>query len=272
MRVDVRQSERIFAASTKILVSKLLPIFWVFFKIGLFTFGGGLEMLPLFKKELAEKHKWISEDTLMDIITISQSIPGSLTINSAAFLGRAIAGIPGAVIAIGGAVAAPMICITLVVAIQPWIQGNVYVDHFFAGVRAAVAGLILCALLDLRKHVLHSKADYVVMIGAFTAMEMFHIHFAYIIIAAILCSLFLHYLSHKNKMATGIVLGLNLITSLCNYTVCYVFWAIFLLAYIAYRYDIHIHKKAPRDTENADYSIKSSSEDDINTEKGDIHV
>lgn len=275
MKENMSQSRLLFTASIKRLINTLLPIFWVFFKIGLFTFGGGLEMLPLFKKELVEKHKWISKDTLMDVIAISQSIPGSLTINSAAFLGRAIAGIPGAIIAIAGAVAAPMVCITVVVAIQPWIQGNIYVDHFFAGVRAAVAGLILCALLDLRKHVLHSKADYVVMIGAFAAMEVFKIHFAYIIIAGILCSLFLHYLSRQNKIATGIVLALNLIISLCNYTVCYVFWAIFLLSYIAYRYDIHKHKKELKDTENTDCSIcsiKKLLDDDIDTEKEDTHV
>ena len=101
MKMEVSQSEMFFTALVKKLINTLLPIFGVFFKIGLFTFGGGLEMLPLFKKELVEKHKWISKDKLMDVIAISQSIPGSLTINSAAFLGRAIAGIPGAIIAIG---------------------------------------------------------------------------------------------------------------------------------------------------------------------------
>lgn len=239
------------AVFTGHIVDPLLPIFWTFFKIGLFTFGGGLEMLPLFKKELVEKHRWIDKDELMDIISISQSIPGSLTINSAAFLGRAIAGIPGAIVAIGGAVAAPMVCITVVVAIQPWIQGNLYVDHFFAGVRAAVAGLILSALLELRSYALHSKADSVVMVGAFVALEVFQIHFVYIIAEGILCSLFVYFLSCKNKIAVGSLLGLNLIFSLCNHAVWYVFWAILALVYTAYRYARFIDRKKQKDAEGA---------------------
>lgn len=256
------------AAFPERIIGTLLPIFGTFFKIGLFTFGGGLEMLPLFKKELVERHKWIDKTELMDIISISQSIPGSLTINGAAFLGRAIAGIPGAVVAIGGAVAAPMVCITVVVAIQPWIQGNTYVDHFFAGVRAAVAGLILSALLELRDYALHSKADYVVMVGAFVALEVFQIHFVYIIMEGILCSLFMYYLSCKNKIGVGSLLGLNLILSLCNYAVWYIFWAILALVYIAYRYARFIDRKKQKDAE----STPMEQADYIATDKENAHV
>lgn len=221
------------------LRKKLLSIFAVFFKIGLFTFGGGLEMLPLFRKELVEKHKWITNSSLMDNISISQSIPGSLTINSAAFLGREIAGILGSIVAISGAALAPTLCIAIVIKIEPWIQGNIYVDRFFAGVRAAVAGFILSALLDLRKHVLKSKADYIVMIGSFIAMEVFDIQFVYIIMSGVLCSLFLHYLSCKNMFATAIVSLINLAISLCSYSAWYVFWAMFILMYIIYCFEKH---------------------------------
>lgn len=252
-------------------IKNLVFIFTVFFKIGLFTFGGGLEMLPLFRKELVEKHKWITNDTLMDVISISQSIPGSLTINSAAFLGRKIAGILGSVAAISGAVFAPILCIALVIVIQPWIQGNIYVDHFFAGVRAAVAGLILSALLDLRKHVLHSKADYIVMIGSFIAMEVFNIHFIYIIMTGVLCSLFLYHLSCNNRISVAIVLLINLFISLCNYKVWYVFWTILVLIYIIYQYEIY---KSREKSGKSEFSSSKTEEnqDNLDKEKGNAYV
>lgn len=201
-------------------------------------------MLPLFKRELVEKHHWITEDELMDMISISQSVPGSLTINSAAFLGRTMEGIKGAVFAILGAALAPMLCIALVVVIEPLIDGNIYVDHFFTGVRAAVVGLILSALLDLRSHVLQSKADLVIMAGSFGAMQVFDINFVYIIACGVLCSLFLYFLANKNKVGIAIILGSNLVISAINYKTAYVFWGIFALSYICYRYDrFQIRKK-----------------------------
>ncbi len=200
-------------------------------------------MLPLFKKELVFKHHWLTEDELMDIISISQSVPGSLTINSAAFLGRTMAGIKGAVFAILGAALAPMLCIALFVGIQPLIDGNVYVDRFFTGIRAAVAGLILSALFDLRRHVLQSKADLVIMAGSFAAIQVFDINFIYIIACGILCSLFLYFLANKNKIGTAVILGSNLAISAINYRTAYVFWAIFGLAYICYQYDKYLIRK-----------------------------
>ena len=65
----------------------LFQIFLAFFKIGAFTFGGGYAMIPLIQKEAVEKHSWVSDDDILEIIAIAESTPGPIAINSATFVG-----------------------------------------------------------------------------------------------------------------------------------------------------------------------------------------
>ena len=74
----------------------LLSIFWVFFRIGAFTFGGGYAMIPLIQKETAEKKQWITDDDILEIIAIAESTPGPIAINSSTFVGYRVAGFWGA--------------------------------------------------------------------------------------------------------------------------------------------------------------------------------
>ena len=68
-------------------MKKSLELFWIFFKIGLFTFGGGYAMIPQIKEVVIEKKKWISEEEMLDIIAIAESTPGPIAINSATYIG-----------------------------------------------------------------------------------------------------------------------------------------------------------------------------------------
>ena len=76
-----------------------LELFWSFFQIGLFSFGGGYASLPLIQHQVVELHPWLTMTQFSDIITISQMTPGPVAINSATFVGIQIAGLPGAIIA-----------------------------------------------------------------------------------------------------------------------------------------------------------------------------
>ena len=73
----------------------LLELFWTFFKIGAFTFGGGYAMIPLIQREAVEKNKWISDDDILEIIAIAESTPGPIAINSATFVGYKVCGFCG---------------------------------------------------------------------------------------------------------------------------------------------------------------------------------
>ena len=92
----------------------LVELFFVFFKIGAVTFGGGLAMLPIIEKELVIKRNWVTKDTLLDYFAIGQATPGIIAVNVATFLGYSRAGILGAIIATLGVVTPSIIIISII--------------------------------------------------------------------------------------------------------------------------------------------------------------
>lgn len=121
----------------------LLRLFWGFFKIGAFTFGGGYAMIPLIKTELVDKRRWIDEGDFYDTIAIAQSSPGPLVVNMAVFLGLKIARFGGMVAAALGATLPSFITILIIAIAFQSFQHNPYVVAAFKGVKPAVVALIL---------------------------------------------------------------------------------------------------------------------------------
>ncbi len=72
----------------KVQWNTLFQLFWTFFKIGPATFGGGFAMIPLIEREIVEKKKWLKSEEVTDVFALSQSVPGAVAINSAAFIGH----------------------------------------------------------------------------------------------------------------------------------------------------------------------------------------
>lgn len=103
-------------------MQRLTTIFVSFLKIGMFTFGGGYAMLPLIERELITKRKWIEQKEFLDLLTLAQSVPGPIAVNTAVFVGYKVRGLRGAAAALLGTVT-PSFVIILVIAI------------FFAGIR-----------------------------------------------------------------------------------------------------------------------------------------
>ncbi|MGS2763202.1 chromate transporter [Sinomicrobium sp. M5D2P9] len=93
------------------MIEDILLLIWVFFKIGLFSFGGGLTMVPLFIVEF-EKHNWMTSDQFMDVLSLAQMTPGAIAMNSATYVGNDVAGVTGGIIATT-ALAAPSVIIML---------------------------------------------------------------------------------------------------------------------------------------------------------------
>ena len=77
-------------------MKQLWEIFWSFFKIGLFTFGGGYAMIPLIQREVIDHRKWIPASEFLDLLTLAQSVPGPIAINTAVFVGYKRSGLRGA--------------------------------------------------------------------------------------------------------------------------------------------------------------------------------
>lgn len=131
---------------------KLLgSLFISFFKIGAFTFGGGYAMIPVIQREVIEKRRWIAEGDFLDLLTVAQSAPGPLSLNTAVFVGYKMRGYAGAAAAILGAVLPSFLIILAIALFFTDIRQNPIVDAAFKGMRPAVVALIIAPVLGLMK-------------------------------------------------------------------------------------------------------------------------
>lgn len=124
----------------------LLELFFTFFKIGLFTFGGGYAMLPLIQSEVQAKG-WMSQSALVDFIAVSESTPGPFAINIATYVGSETAGVLGSVCATLGVVLPSFIVILIVAQCYEKFKESFAVKGVLSGLRPAAIGLIGSAVL-----------------------------------------------------------------------------------------------------------------------------
>lgn len=131
-------------------MSLYLTLFWIFFKIGLFGFGGGYAIAALIQDEIVYKHAWLTVSQFTDIMAISQVTPGPIAINCATYVGYAVTNsIWGSAIATFASCLGPFILVSLVVIGLQKIKNNPYVEAAFTGIRPTVFGLIASAALML---------------------------------------------------------------------------------------------------------------------------
>ncbi len=127
---------------------ELLVLFWTFFKIGLFTFGGGYAMIPLFRQELVGGG-YITEAMLIDFIGISESTPGPFAVNMATFIGMESAGFFGAIAATLGVVLPSFIIILIIAKFGSRFLNSRPVKQAFVGLKPVVIGLVLSVAVML---------------------------------------------------------------------------------------------------------------------------
>ena len=165
----------------------LLTVFWVFFRIGAFTFGGGYAMIPLISEETVNKRKWISESDILDIIAIAESTPGPVAINSATFVGYRVAGFWGSFFATLGVVMPSFIIILIISYVLNEFKNLKAVQYAFNGIRAGVLALIVKALWKMYKQCPKGVFYYIIMALAFAAVAFLKIQVIYcIIVCAVL--------------------------------------------------------------------------------------
>ena len=129
----------------------LLEIFWSFLKIGAFTFGGGYAMIPLIQHEVIHRRRWIEERDFLDLLTLAQTAPGPIALNTAVFVGYKRRGYLGALSAIMGVIVPSFLVILFVAIFFASIRDNAYVDAAFKGMRPAVVALIVAPIIGLTK-------------------------------------------------------------------------------------------------------------------------
>ena len=132
------------------MLKSLFDIFATFFKIGLFTFGGGYAMLPMIEADVVDKKHWMEKKEFVDMLAIVQSVPGAIAINTSIYVGYKHGGFIGALAAILGTVLPSFIIILLIAMVFTDIQDNPTVEKVFKGMRPAVVALIAAPLINAR--------------------------------------------------------------------------------------------------------------------------
>ncbi len=132
-------------------MKQIFELFYTFFKLGLFTFGGGYAMIPSIKEIVVEKKKWLTHDEVLEIIAISESTPGPIAINMATYIGYQQKKLLGSAAATLGVVLPSLIIIYIISLFFDQFLAIEYVAYAFMGIKCAVAFLITNAGIGMIK-------------------------------------------------------------------------------------------------------------------------
>lgn len=183
-------------------LKELFTLFFTFFKIGAFTFGGGYAMLSLIEDACVTRHGWMTHEEMADMTAIAESTPGPISINCATHIGFRRAGIIGAAMTTLGVVLPSFLIILLIANFFDSILTVPIINAAFRGIRVAVALLILRVGIKLMKKLPHRPFFAGIFLGAAVLSLLIHlfgwgISTVYLILAAALLGLASSYLSAK---------------------------------------------------------------------------
>ena len=163
---------------------RYVQLFTAFFKIGLFTFGGGMSMLPMLQRELVESKQWLTEEEILNYFAIGQCTPGIIAVNVATFCGYKRAGLSGAIVSTIGIVCPSWIVITLIAGSISRFSDIVWIQRAMKGVYVAVAALLARAVFTFGKKIITDFVTAGIAVGAFLAMSVWNISGILIVLAA----------------------------------------------------------------------------------------
>ncbi len=169
-----------------------------FFRITALVVGGGLAMLPVIEEIFVEKKKLLSKEDLLDMITLTQSIPGIIAMNSAVFIGMKVAGVIGAIAAALGAVTPPFFVILLIASLFPGLDtNNPYVTGAFIGIRSGVTALISISAIKMLKNSVKCKFEASI-IAIYFILAICHVRTIWLILSSIpLGCIYLYFLGKR---------------------------------------------------------------------------
>lgn len=173
-----------------------LKMFLVFFKIGLFSFGGGYAMLAMIEHEVVDKRGWLTHGELLDIFAIAESTPGAISINIATFIGTKRAGVLGGCITTLGVVLPAFLVILALSYILDLVRDNKWVNALFTGVRVGVVVLIIHAALKFLKEMKKKVLTVLLAVAMFCLAAFADINVIYLMLGSIGISIVAVALAH----------------------------------------------------------------------------
>lgn len=156
---------------------KLLSgLFMAFLKMAPMTFGGGYALIPAIEKEVVDKKGWLRSEEMADVFAVAGTVPGAVAVNSSAFIGYRIAGVPGAIAALLGICLPTFLLMILLTIFYEQLRDNPKVEAAFTAIRATVVALIAYAAIQIGRTAI---VDYATgALGAAAALLLFlgHVH------------------------------------------------------------------------------------------------
>jgi chromate transporter len=162
----------------------LVDLFVTFLKIGTFAVGGGPAMLPLIEKDAVYNKKWISKEEFVDMIALTQSIPGPIAVDTSVYIGYKVAGIAGSIAAVFGAIFSAFVVVLIIAMYFVNINQNKNVEAVFMGIRPAVVALLAVPVLRMGKSSKINRKTIIIPIVTVILVAFFNINAVYIIIAS----------------------------------------------------------------------------------------
>ncbi len=160
----------------------LTELFLVFFKLGAFTVGGGIAMLPLLQNSLIYEKKWFTEEEFVDAVAVCQGLPGVIAVNMATYVGYKKKGLAGSAVATFAVVTPSFVMILIIAKFLGLISDDPYVQGAMAGFRVAALGLVVVAVIQLAPKVIRDKWTAAAAALAFALIAVFNVNTAYVIL------------------------------------------------------------------------------------------
>lgn len=126
-------------------------LFFIFLRIGLFTFGGGYAMIPAIESEIVDKRQWMNRKDFIDLLAMAQTCPGAMAVNISVFVGYKLRKLPGAIVTTLGVALPSFLIILLVAMFFHKFQDNEVVKSIFNGIRPAVVALIAAPVFSMAR-------------------------------------------------------------------------------------------------------------------------
>lgn len=164
----------------------ILALYLTWFKMGLFTFGGGYAMLPMIEREVIEKKHWADEEEIMEYYAIGQCTPGIIAVNTATFVGYRQKGVFGAIAATLGVISPSFLIIGVLASFIKEFREIAWFKQALTAINAAVSYLLFCSLRKLWRNNIKNIASFLIFLVSLLLAIFSDLSTAYLVVIAAL--------------------------------------------------------------------------------------
>ena len=173
------------------MFNDLLNLFWSFFKVGSFSFGGAYSLIPLIETEVVQNHHWLSQDEFLKVLGMVEVFPGAISIKFATYTGYKVAGVAGVIVANLGNMVMPVAIITVSAYFYSHFEKNAYVIKSFEGVKFVIIGMIVAIMLKYFNQSFSNWKVLIFLVLGFGLTYWLNVHPIILVLGAALMALFI---------------------------------------------------------------------------------